>query len=119
MNLNSTKYVGIIQDPIRPITYSIPYRGNIPKKVDYPIFLIIITIAIIIITLVILLLIGSSSKAGSTNQSCNKEKPCQANHYCGGDNLCHPGVEGKHRGEPCTEDRECQVGISCIGNNCM
>lgn len=75
-----------------------------------------------LLTLLVLTIIGFmlwrylfSHNGGLTGHPCFVDSDCAENHYCGGSNLCVPGVSGGKEGAICMNSSNCEVGFKCKG----
>ena len=59
------------------------------------------------------------NKGNTEGEKCSKQDDCAAEHYCGGDNQCHMGVNGKDEGATCANSGDCKLGLKCKSKKCI
>lgn len=57
-------------------------------------------------------------KGNTEGEKCSHQNDCAAEHYCGGDNQCHMGANGKSKGATCANSGDCELGLKCTSKKC-
>ncbi len=78
----------------------------------------LINIGLIALTGWIIYYIFFHKKGNTEGEKCSRNEDCAAEHYCGGDNQCHKGTNGKAEGATCTESGDCELGLKCSAGKC-
>jgi len=50
---------------------------------------------------------------------CSSNSDCGSGFYCGGGGICVKGTSGKTKGQTCTADHQCDVGLLCENGKCL
>ena len=75
---------------------------------------------IIVLSLIVWAIYGLffHKKGNTEGEKCSHQNDCAAEHFCGGDNQCHKGANGKAEGAICANSGDCELGLKCTSKKC-